>query len=231
MTIRVIDIETTGTDPNTDAIVEIASIDIRSDGSFGNSLEYLINPERPIPAAASAIHHLIDDDVRDHRVIGNAIGHFIGADAYVAHNCAFERSFLDRHIGADAKWICTYKCALRVWPDLASYSNQALRYHHGLINPLNVQRATIDPHRALSDVIVTGAIFLKLLQASKWDDLIRWTSEPALMTKFSFGKHRGQKLSDVPGDYLDWIVSKSDLDNDVKFSAQTELTRRASQPQ
>jgi exodeoxyribonuclease X len=231
MTIRVIDIETTGMDPNSDAIVEIGSIDIRSDGTFENTLEFLINPGRPIPAAASAVHHLIDTDVQDHPVIDSAIQSFIGADAYVAHNCSFERSFLDRHFGSDAKWICTYKCALRVWPDLASHSNQALRYHHGLVHPLNVQRGAIDPHRALSDAIVTGAIFLKLLQASKWDDLIRWSSEPALMTKFSFGKHRGQKLSDVPGDYLDWIVSKSDLDNDVKFSAQTELTRRASQHQ
>jgi hypothetical protein len=25
-------------------------------------------------------------------------------------------------------WICTYKCALRVWPDLDGHSNQELRY-------------------------------------------------------------------------------------------------------
>jgi len=34
MTVRVIDIETTGVDPAVDAIIEIASIDVRADGNM-----------------------------------------------------------------------------------------------------------------------------------------------------------------------------------------------------
>ena len=37
MTLRIIDIETTGTDPATDAIIEIASVDLRADLAPGPS--------------------------------------------------------------------------------------------------------------------------------------------------------------------------------------------------
>jgi exodeoxyribonuclease X len=59
---------------------------------------------------------------------------------------SFERSFLERHFG-DAIWVCTYKCALRIWPDLPSHGNQALRYHLGLINPFGIDRATLASSR------------------------------------------------------------------------------------
>jgi hypothetical protein len=36
MTLRVIDIETTGTDPVTDAIIEIASVDLLADGAIAH---------------------------------------------------------------------------------------------------------------------------------------------------------------------------------------------------
>ena len=67
----------------------------------------------------------------------------------------------------ETTWICTYKCALRVWPDLVSHSNQALRYTLGLINPHGIDRKTLNPHRALSDVIVTSAIFERATQTGK----------------------------------------------------------------
>ena len=46
-----------------------------------------------------------------------------------------------------------------------SHGNQALRYHLGLINPFGIDRATLLPHRALPDAIVTAAIFLRTGEA------------------------------------------------------------------
>lgn len=68
-----------------------------------------------------AINHLIDADLDNAPPLEHVVERFKGADAYVAHNCAFERSFL-----GNTTWICTYKCALRVWPNLVSHSNQTL---------------------------------------------------------------------------------------------------------
>lgn len=49
--IRLIDIETTGIDPATDAIIEIASIDLVRGGGITNAMDTLV------PPGASAIHH------------------------------------------------------------------------------------------------------------------------------------------------------------------------------
>ena len=61
--ILVIDIETTGIDPATDAIIEIASVELVRDGGIANPMDTLVRPTRPIPPAASAVHHIVDEDV------------------------------------------------------------------------------------------------------------------------------------------------------------------------
>jgi exodeoxyribonuclease X len=153
---------------------------------------------------------------------------FRGADAYVAHNAHFERSFLERRLG-DALWVCTYKCSLRIWPDLLSHSNQALRYRLGLVNPFNIDRHTLSPHRALSDAIVTAAVFQEIAKYATWPELVQWSNEPALLSVFRFGKHRRERFDAVPEDYLRWIVEgQNELREEVKASARYWLARRPS---
>ena len=170
MTVRVIDIETTGTDPTVDAIIEIASVDLLKDGTIANQRTALVRPPLSVPPEASAVHHLIDEDLAFAPELGEVLDQFRGADAYVAHNADFERSFLERLLG-DALWACTYKCALRIWPDLLSHSNQALRYRLGLVNPFSIDRHTLSPHRALSDAIVTAAVFNEIAKHATWPEL------------------------------------------------------------
>ena len=226
MTVRVIDIETTGTDPATDAILEIASVDLLRDGTITNQMSTLVRPSRPIPPESSAVHHLIDADFADAPPLEAVLDRFKGADAYVAHNADFERSFL-QHLLGDALWACTYKCALRVWPDLLSHSNQALRYRLGFIDPFGIDRHTLNPHRALSDAIVTAAVFGEIIKHATWPDIVRWSSEPALLSVLRFGKHRGERFDTVPIDYLRWIIEgHNELSLDVKSSARYWLEKR-----
>lgn len=226
MTIRVIDIETTGTDPLTDKVIEIASVDLDRDGGYTNALTVLCDPGIPIPAQASAVHHLIDDDVRGHAGYETAIGAFKGATAYVAHNAKFEIGFVGANIGCMI-WVCTYKCALRLWPDLPQHSNQFLRYHFGLLEPCGVPRTEVHPHRALSDCIVTAAILHKMLDAgARWTDLVAWSSSPALFTTINFGKHFGKRYDEVPVDYLEWMARQPDMDADKVFSAKHWLNAK-----
>jgi exodeoxyribonuclease X len=225
MTIRCIDIETTGIDPATDAVLEIASVDLLREGGITNQQETLVRPTVPVPPEASAVHHLIDADFVNAPSLEDVIDRFKGADAYVAHNSDFERSFLGDYLG-QATWICTYKCALRVWPELTSHSNQALRYTLGLVNPHGIDRHSLNPHRALADAIVTSAIFERLLKQASWSELVQWSSEPPLLTVFGFGMHRGQRFDQAPRDYLEWIADgQNDLREDVKFSARYWLGR------
>jgi exodeoxyribonuclease X len=176
MTVRVIDIETTGIDPETDAIIEIASVDLLKDGTIANQRSALVRPPIPVPPESSAVHHLIDEDLAFAPQLDEVLDQFRGADAYVAHNADFERSFLQRHLG-DAVWACTYKSALRIWPDLPSHSNQALRYRLGLVNPFNIDRHTLSPHRALSDAIVTAAVFNEIAKHATWPELKKYIAD------------------------------------------------------
>jgi exodeoxyribonuclease X len=228
MVVRVIDIETTGIDPVVDAVIEIASVDLLKDGTITNQRSTLVRPPIPVPPESSAVHHLIEEDLAFAPLRKDVLDQFRGADAYVAHNADFERSFLERLLG-DALWACTYKCALRIWPDLLSHSNQALRYRLGLVNPFGVDRHTLSPHRALSDAIVTAAVFSEVIKHASWPDLVRWSAEPALHTRLPFGKHRGERFDAVPEDYLRWVVDgQNELREELKASARYWLDRRAS---
>ena len=56
------DLETTGTNVNSDRIVEISVIKLLPDGRAIEKTRR-INPEMPIPAEATAVHHITDEDV------------------------------------------------------------------------------------------------------------------------------------------------------------------------
>jgi DNA polymerase-3 subunit epsilon len=56
------DLETTGVDPSKDRIVELAFVKINPNGQR-DTYEKRINPGMPIPAEASAIHGIYDEDV------------------------------------------------------------------------------------------------------------------------------------------------------------------------
>lgn len=227
--IRVIDVETTGTDAASDAIIEIASVDLskeRDHIGIRNAMQTFVSlGGRLIPPAASAVHHILDEDLVDAPPLSDAIEQFKGADVYVAHNCEFEQSFLNAHLG-DVPWLCTYKCALRLWPDSPSHSNQALRYQLGLARPFSTPRKDIHPHRASSDVIVTAAILVEAMQLAPWSQLMEWSAEPTLHTRFSFGKHRGERYDAVDPSYLEWMLGQATMDEGAKFSARYWLAQR-----
>ena len=60
----VFDLETTGVNVKEDRIVEIAALIIYPDGTT-DAYQTLVNPEIPIPRAASNVHNIFDDDVKE----------------------------------------------------------------------------------------------------------------------------------------------------------------------
>jgi len=223
MLIRVIDFETTGVPSETQsqAICEIGWCDVRTYDNgdppeAGDPCSLLCNPGRPMPADAQAAHHISDVDVAD------AVGPTEGLraltanapDVWCAHNAKFEQEFFS---GAGKPWICTRKVAMRLWPKSPNHQNQTLRYALGVV--LDGALA-MPPHRAGPDAYVTAHILLEALRVVAVEQLIEWTEKPALLPSVTFGKHKGREWSQLPWDYLDWIVRKSDMDEDVKFTAR-----------
>ena len=62
--LAVFDLETTGIDVEKDRIVQLAIIRVEPYGTR-RTFETLVNPERPIPPEATAVHGIKDADVRD----------------------------------------------------------------------------------------------------------------------------------------------------------------------
>jgi len=211
--VRIVDTETTGLDPATDAIVEIAKVDW-IDGQIGGHRSDLIDPGIPIPSMAKAVHHITEAHIAGAPKIEDVIGEY-RADIAAAHNSDFDRKFLGDDFAKH--WVCTYKVSLRVWPDFPSHSNQFLRYELGLPDPTEGQ-----PHRALYDASITASLFDELTRHMSVREMVQISREPALLTTLNFGKHRGTKIADTPRDYLDWLLRNSD-DESVKFSIRKVL--------
>ncbi len=228
--IRVIDLETCGEAPPA-PVVEIGWCDVLQANGFwivGDMDSVLVDPGQPIPPAMSAIHHIIDEDVagaHPWEVVRGGACVTWGIEAYAAHSAKFERQWITDDIKTAAPWICTWKCALRLWPDEASHSNQALRYSR---KPAGLDRVKAYPaHRAGQDAYVTAHHLRDMLNGGATvEQLIQWSSEPAALVRIGFGKHRGMAWGDVPMDYLQWVIRQADMDEDTLFTARREMSKR-----
>jgi DNA polymerase-3 subunit epsilon len=77
--LAIFDLETTGVNVGTDRIVEICILRANVNGTK-DIKTMLINPTIPIPAEATAIHHITDDDVKDKPTFAQVAGelnHFL----------------------------------------------------------------------------------------------------------------------------------------------------------
>lgn len=221
--IRVLDFETTGLPPDA-AVVEAGWCDVDPAAEpwiIGTGATF-VDPERAIPPEAKAVHHITDGDVLGAPKSAQVFERLAdGVDIFAAHSAAFERAFFD----GGKPWICTLKAARRVWPEAPAHGNQVLRYWRDL--PLSASAAQ-PAHRAQPDAYVTAWLLRSLLQAgASVADLIQWTEEPSLLPRVTFGKHRGKNWSEVPLDYLDWLIGKPDMDADTTFTARHWLKQAA----
>jgi exodeoxyribonuclease X len=233
--IRVVDFETTGM-PEVEggaSACEVGWCDLAmlDDGSTRIAMEAdgigsrLCNPGRPMPPEACAVHHIKDVDLAGKPSPDDVLADLFAypVDYYAAHNADFERKFCE----APKPWICTYKAALRIWPEASHHGNQFLRYFLPL--DLGNEALGMPPHRAGPDAYVTAHLLAKEIKSGKAsiDDMVRWSNGPALLPRVNFGKHKGAKWDDVPTDYLQWIVDKSDMDRDINANAKHWLKMRA----
>lgn len=227
---RVWDCETTGM-PETEGaeVIELGRVDVDMQTlEVVNPWRGFIRPKRPIPPETMAVHHITLAEIDAEGAVENPwaqLWHGCGPDdVVVAHNMGFEQKF---HDGNGRRWVCTYKCARAVWPDAPSHSNQALRYWIGIDDLAMFDPArAMPPHRALPDAYVTAFLLRELLRVKSIDELVHISKYPALLKTMTFGKHKGTTYAEAPMDYLEWIVSKSDMDEDTKFSAKYWLAKR-----
>lgn len=98
----VLDTETTGMDPaKGDRLVEIGCVELMNHLPTGNTYHVYINPEREIPAEATAVHGITNDFVKDKPTFGEIVGRFmdfIEGGRLVIHNAEFDMKFLNAEL-------------------------------------------------------------------------------------------------------------------------------------
>ena len=230
-TIRVVDLETTGSRPPAHGVCEIGWQDVSHDGhrwqvtaSRGSSL---VDPARPIPAVTQAVHHIIDADVVGAPLWADIAPQVLRAHPVMAaHRASFEQRFCTPALSGGARWICTWKCALRLFPGSPSFSNQVLRYW---CKPAGLDRDLGLPvHRAFPDAYVTAHHLRDMLDLAGVEQLLIWSDLPGLLPRVPAGPLRGTAWAELDAETLQrWAA---DRDEDARYSAQHELERRGALP-
>lgn len=162
----VLDTETTGFDPKTgDRLIEVGCIEIEDLLPTGRTFHRFVNPERPIPAGAIAVHGITDDKVKDapkFAEIVHDLMDFIGDAPIIAHNAQFDRNFIDFECGRcghplidGSRWIDTLQLAQKRFPGMANSLD-------ALCKRFKVSLVERTLHGALIDARLLAEVYLEL---------------------------------------------------------------------
>lgn len=162
----IIDCETTGLDPSSDRIIEIAVLQL-IDGRAVADYHALINPGRPLPRDISELTGVTDDDLADAGNVDTVVDHvhdLVSGRTVVGHNVAFDIAFLNaemtrggRYTGlGEADALCTASTARDLIP-------RAVVGRYRLSTLAETLRLAHHPaHRAVADVRATADLLTHL---------------------------------------------------------------------
>ena len=165
----VFDTETTGLDPSAgDEIIQLGAVRIVNGRLLRHeNFDQFVDPCRPLPAAATAIHGITEDMVAGQptatRVLPN-FHRFCEDTVLVAHNAAFDMRFLQLKEGASGVHFTqpvldTLLLSAVIHPNHDSHRLEAIAERFGI--PI------IGRHTALGDAIVTGEAFIRMIPLLK----------------------------------------------------------------
>lgn len=163
----VLDTETTGMDPyDGHRIIEIGCVEIQNHLPTGRTLQIYINPERDIPADATAVHGITEEFIADKPTFSEIYTDFIdfiGDSKIIIHNAEFDMKFLNwelknvGHIGL--KWsrvIDTLGMARKKFPGSPANLD-------ALCRRFEIDNTSRTYHGALLDSELLAEVYLELI--------------------------------------------------------------------
>ncbi len=166
LTFVVFDTETTGLNPASDSIVQIAAVRLVNNRRVeGEVFDTLVDPGRPIPLSSTEVHGISDSMVIGAPDVTEALRQFhrfARGSVLIAHNAPFDMEFLRREeaaIGAafDHPVLDTVLLSAVVFGQLDQHSLDALTARLGITIPEEAR------HTAIGDTVATADAFLKLV--------------------------------------------------------------------
>ena len=171
--------------------------------------------DEPISYAAMAVHHILESELVDQPHYTSfilpqdttyIIGHNIDYDIRALEKCGVDTSKI--------KAICTLALARLVWPDAEAHNISALIYmiSKGSEKAREMIRKA---HRADMDIILTANILMHIvhhLKLNSIEELYEASEDARIPRSINFGKHRGTAITELPSDYVQWLLRQEDLD-------------------
>jgi exodeoxyribonuclease X len=218
--VLVFDTETTGREKST--IIEAAWLSLDGVTSLGVKMDFqrYYNPApAQIEFGAMAIHHILPHELEDCPP-SSAFTLPAETEYLIGHNVDFDWEVAGK---PDIRRICTLALARWLWPDLDGHSQSALYYWLNSTSrrALEDARETIKgAHSALVDVRmcldILGSEVYELRgrghAIDTWEQLWQLSEIARVPTVITFGKHKGEKIRDLPGSYVAWLLKQPDLD-------------------
>jgi DNA polymerase III subunit epsilon len=226
----VVDVETTGINPDRDKIIELGICLFEYERQSGRiyrilgSWEWFEDPGLPIPPEITKITGITDEMVAGHRIDDRAVNDLLGRVVLViAHNADFDRRFLERRLPAFAvkHWACSrfdinWK-AEGVRSSALEFVAYSLGFFHDGHRAASDCRATL--HALTQRLPGTGRLALQvLLEQARLPTWRLWAREAAIEKKDVL-KARGYIWS--PGEFgrpKCWYRDVADADRAAEVS-------------
>ncbi|MFN0118547.1 MAG: exonuclease domain-containing protein [Elusimicrobiota bacterium] len=177
----VVDTETTGGKAENEHVIDIAAFHYR-DGIIFDKFQTLINPGKAIPSWITQLTGISNEMVTNAPTfseIAIPLAEFLNKGVFVAHNAAFDYSFIKSEyarvgMGWERPKLCTVRMARHLYPELPSRSLGALCDY--LMIDLT------DRHRAHGDAEATVYVLKHLLKKAEREmGVSNWKSLQILM--------------------------------------------------
>ncbi len=160
----ILDTETTGLDPSQGhRVVEIGALELLNHVPTGRTFHAYINPGRPVPVEAEAVHGLNTAFLRDKPVFSNIADdflEFIADSRIIIHNASFDLGFLNAELAwlgkspiMPERSVCTLLLARQKYP-MAPNSLDALCKRYGIDNSRRSKHGALLDSELLADVYI-----------------------------------------------------------------------------
>lgn len=144
-----------------------------------------------------------------------------------SHNSYFDTTLVDRFVDNEIyrnrlkeNWFCTLKMIKKLYINDTSFEANTLSYlRYKLKLPVEIPDV---PHRAGYDAYVTGLLLEHivdelenrgvLVEGQCYRQQIKaWLEKPTRVEFMPFGKHKGERLEEVPDSYWQWALNNVDM--------------------
>lgn len=238
-----IDFETTDLEPSTAEIIE-QGISVYHDGIWSIACSQLHDCEASyVPPEASAVNNITKDMIVDKPLF--SLDNFgllqinPHRNIFVSHNSRYDSGVLEKYVDPEtfaalqSNWLCSLRMVKKLHVNDPEFKGLNLAYMRYKLK-LCVEVET-EPHRAGYDSYINGLLLEYIVDVLERDDIINpdlpylpqikeWLSEPIIMERMNFGKHNGEKLSDIDFGYIKWAFEKADKCDENSSEYDKDLT-------